>query len=61
MSNYRNEATAFVIALSLVATAVLLLTLEPVDTRLAGGDAPPGAIGLARPHLPLYPSEPAQN
>jgi hypothetical protein len=60
MNNYRNAEIGFAIAL-LVATAAFLLTFETIDMRLASSDAPPGAIGLARPHPPLYPGEPVQN
>ena len=44
-------ATASVIAI----IAAFLTTLNNVDTRSASVEAPPGTIGLARPHPPLAP------
>ncbi|MBB2731747.1 hypothetical protein M2171_004263 [Bradyrhizobium japonicum USDA 38] len=53
------------LALSAVALAIAIVvastvTLERVNTRTASNDAPPGTVGLARPHPPLdlAPGEP---
>ncbi|SDI10709.1 hypothetical protein SAMN05216338_101798 [Bradyrhizobium sp. Rc2d] len=55
------------LALSAVALAIAIVvastvTLERVNTRTASNDAPPGTVGLARPHPPLdrAPGEPIQ-
>jgi hypothetical protein len=61
MRDYRNAVIGFAIAFLLVAAAALLTTFQSIDKRLASDDAPPGAIGLARPHPPLYPGQPVRN
>lgn len=61
MRDYRSAVIGFAIAFLLVAAVAFLTTFESIDKRLAGDDAPPGAIGLARPHSPLYPGEPIRN
>lgn len=55
------------LALSAVALAIAIVvastvTLERVNTRTTSNDAPPGTVGLARPHPPLdrAPGEPIQ-
>ena len=61
MRNYRNVVMGFAIAFLLVAAAAFLTTFEFFDERLARDDAPPGVIGLARPHPPLYSGDPVRN
>ena len=61
MRDHRNAVIGFAIAFLLVAAAALLTTFQSIDKRLASDDAPPGAIGLARPHPPLYPGQPVRN
>jgi hypothetical protein len=50
------------VALAVVIVVASTATLERVNTRTASADAPPGTIGLARPHPPLdrAPGEPIQ-
>lgn len=51
-----NDRTALVVSAVALAIAIGVastLTLERVNTRTASNDAPPGTIGLARPHPPL--------
>jgi hypothetical protein len=60
MSTHRTVLAMFATAL-VVAAIAAFLTLHNVDTRSAGVEAPPGTIGLARPHPPLPPAHTSQN
>lgn len=51
-----NDRAALVlsaVALAIAIVAASTVTLERVNTRTASNDAPPGTVGLARPHPPL--------
>lgn len=51
-----NDRAALVlsaVALAVAIVAASTVTLERVNTRTASNDAPPGTVGLARPHPPL--------
>ena len=62
-NTHRTAVTTFAVALTLELIAALVTTLEHVDKRLANDEAPPGTIGLAKPHAPLdkAPGEPVRN
>jgi hypothetical protein len=60
VSNHRTAVILFAVALVIAVVGAFLTTLHHVDTRQASSDAQPGTIGLARPHPPLYPSQPTQ-
>jgi hypothetical protein len=62
-NTHRTAVTTFAVALTLALIAALVTTLEHVDKRLANDEAPPGTIGLAKPHAPLdkAPGEPVRN
>jgi hypothetical protein len=53
----------FAIVLSAVMIAAFITTIVDVDTRHVSNGAPPGTIGLAKPHPPLdkAPGEPVRN
>jgi hypothetical protein len=53
----------FAIVLSAVMIAAFITTIEDIDPRHVSNAAPPGTIGLAKPHPPLdkAPGEPAHN
>jgi hypothetical protein len=60
--NDRAALALATIALAIAIIAASAITLERVNTRPASNDAPPGTVGLARPHPPLdrAPGEPIQ-
>jgi len=62
-NTHRTAVTIFAVALTLALIAAFVTTLEHVDIRLATDEAPPGTIGLAKPHAPLdkAPGEPVRN
>jgi hypothetical protein len=62
-NTHRTAVTTFAVALTLALIAALVTTLEHVDKRPANDEAPPGTIGLAKPHAPLdkAPGEPVRN
>jgi hypothetical protein len=53
----------FAIVLSAVMIAAFITTIEDIDPRHVSNGAPPGTIGLAKPHPPLdkAPGEPVRN
>ena len=53
----------FAILLSAVMIAAFITTIEDIDPRHVSNGAPPGTIGLAKPHPPLdkAPGEPVRN
>jgi hypothetical protein len=55
MNTHRTVLAIFATALVIAVVAALLTMLRNVDTRSASTEAPPGTIGLARPHPPLPP------
>ena len=55
-----DRRTAIAVVLAITGVAAFLATIQHVDIRQASSDAPPGTIGLARPHPPLYPNKPTQ-
>ena len=61
MNTRRTVLAIFAIALGIAVIAAFLTTLHNVDTRSASFEAPPGTIGLARPHPPLPPAHISQN
>jgi hypothetical protein len=61
MNTRRTVLAFFATALAIAVIAAFLTTLHNVDTRSAGIEAPPGTIGLARPHPPLPPAHTGQN
>jgi hypothetical protein len=56
---HRTVLAIFVTAM--VIAVIAATTLNNVDTRSANFEAPPGTIGLARPHPPLPPPRTSQN
>ena len=52
-NNHRITFTLFAVAVAIAVLAAFLTTLERVNTRTASNEAPPGTMGLARPHPPL--------
>ncbi|MBR0859558.1 hypothetical protein [Bradyrhizobium liaoningense] len=52
-NSHRNAVVLFAVAMIIAILAAFVTTLERVDTRTASNEAPPGALGLARPHPPL--------
>jgi hypothetical protein len=61
MMNTRTASAIFATALVIVVFVAFLTTLHNVDTRSASIEAPPGTIGLARPHPPLPPAHTSQH
>jgi len=61
MNTHRTALVIFVTDLAIAVLAAFLTTLHNVDTRSASFEAPPGTIGLARPHPPLPPVSTGQN
>ena len=55
MNTHRTVLAIFATALVIAVLAAFLTMLRNVDTRSASTEAPPGTIGLARPHPPLPP------
>ena len=53
MSDDRTAVILFAVVLVITLVAAFLTTVQHVDNRQASSDAPPGTIGLARPHPPL--------
>jgi hypothetical protein len=60
MDQHRTALVLFAIALAAVIVIASALTMDKVNLRPASNDAPPGTVGLARPHqrLDLAPGEP---
>jgi uncharacterized membrane protein YidH (DUF202 family) len=56
MNTDRTALAIFATALVIAVLAAFLTMLDNVDTRSARIEAPPGTIGLARPHPPLPPA-----
>ena len=58
--NDRAALALSTIALAIAIVAASAITLARVNTPPASNDAPPGTVGLARPHPPLdrAPGEP---
>jgi len=51
-----QNRTALVLGALALAIAIVVastITMDRVNLRSAGNDAPPGTVGLARPHPPL--------
>lgn len=48
-----NRAALLLSAIALAIAIGSAITSERLDTRTASNDAPPGTVGLARPHPPL--------
>ena len=61
MNTHRTVLAIFATALVVAVIAAFLTTLHNRDTRGVSIDAPPGTIGLARPHPPLPPAHTGQN
>jgi hypothetical protein len=61
MNTHRAVLAIFAAALLIAAIGAFLTTSHDVDTRSPGIEAPPGTIGLARPHPPLPPAHTSQN
>jgi hypothetical protein len=61
MNTHRTVLAIFATALVIAAIAAFMTTLHNVDTRSVSFEAPPGTIGLARPHPPLPPAHTGQN
>ena len=55
MMTHRTVLAAFATVLAIAVIAAFLTTLNNVDTRSANIEAPPGTIGMARPHPPSQP------
>ena len=55
MNTHHTVFAIFATALIIAVVAAFLTMLRNVDTRSASTEAPPGTIGLARPHPPLPP------
>jgi hypothetical protein len=56
MNTHRTVLAIFAVAFVIAIVAAFLTTMHNGDTRSASIDAPPGTIGLARPHPPLPPA-----
>jgi hypothetical protein len=61
MNTHRTVLAIYATALVIAAIAAFMTTLHNVDTRSVSFEAPPGTIGLARPHPPLPPAHTGQN
>ena len=61
MKTHRTALAIFATALVIAVIAAFLTTSHNVDTRSASVEAPPGTMGLARPHPPLPPARTSQN
>jgi hypothetical protein len=61
MNSHRTVLAIIAIALFIAVGAAFLTTLHNVDNRSGSNEAPPGTIGLARPHPPLPPAHISQN
>ena len=61
MNTHRTALAIFATALVIAVIAAFLTTSQNVDTRSASMEAPPGTMGLARPHPPLPPARTSQN
>jgi uncharacterized membrane protein YidH (DUF202 family) len=61
MNTHRTVLAIFATALVIAVIAAFLTTLDKVDTRSASIEAPPGTIGLARPHPSLPRAPTSQN
>ena len=53
MDQHRTALVLFALALATVIMVAALITLDRVNTHTTSNDAPPGTVGLARPHPPL--------
>lgn len=49
----RTALVLSAIALAIAVVVASTITMDRVNTRTASNDAPPGTVGLARPHPPL--------
>lgn len=49
----RTTLVLSAIALAIAVVVASTITIDRVNTRTASSDAPPGTVGLARPHPPL--------
>ena len=58
---HRTVLAIFATAVVIAVIAAFLTTSNSVDTRSANFEAPPGTIGLARPHPPLSPPRTSQD
>ena len=60
MNEHRTALVLFAVALAIVTLVASVTTLERVNINKASKDAPPGTIGLAKPHGPIdrAPGEP---
>ena len=60
MSEHRTALALFALALAVVIVVASVTTLERVSTQRVSDNAPPGTIGLAKPHQPIdrAPGEP---
>jgi hypothetical protein len=52
MMTHRTVLAVFATVLAIAVIAAFLTTVNNVDTRSANIEAPPGTIGMARPHPP---------
>ena len=52
-NGHRTPVVLFAVAVLIAMFAAFVTTLEPVDTRTANNETPPGTIGLAKPRPPL--------
>ncbi|WFU79720.1 hypothetical protein QA645_35320 [Bradyrhizobium sp. CIAT3101] len=62
MDQHRTALVLFAFAVATAIVVAAAVTMDKVNTRTASNDAPPGTIGLAKPHQPLdrAPGEPLQ-
>jgi hypothetical protein len=60
MNEHRTALVLFAVALAIAIVVASVTTLERVNTHQVSNDAPPGTMGLAKPHQPLdrAPGEP---
>jgi hypothetical protein len=61
MNTHRTILAIFATALVIAVVAAFLTTFRNVETSSASIEAPPGTIGMARPHPPLPPAHTSQN
>ncbi|HLX13666.1 MAG TPA: hypothetical protein VKS24_00475 [Bradyrhizobium sp.] len=61
MNTHRTALAIFATALIVAVVAAFLTTSHNVETRGASIEAPPGTMGLARPHPPLPPAYASHN
>jgi hypothetical protein len=53
MTSHGTALIVFAVAVAVVLIVAAVVTFDHVNTRVADTDAPPGTIGLAKPHPPL--------